>query len=188
MRVPRTQGKSNFPARAIVAALLCALTVVVSGCGGTKEQFTSAEANRALAALAAIQAYVDSGRCSAASSRVNALASQSTHVNRNRPDLGEAYASSVARLKSLVARECVEITPDSPTPETTAATGATGTDNGPTPAEPTGGGTTPPDTPDNGNGTGTGGDTGNGTGGDTGGQNTTPANPPADSGGAGPGA
>ena len=55
---------------------------------------------------------------------MNALAVQSTHINEDRPELGEAYASSVARLQTLVERECVEIKPDSPTPETRPATPA----------------------------------------------------------------
>jgi hypothetical protein len=189
--VPRTLGKSTFPVRLALAALFCALLVGASGCGGTNEQFTEGEADRALAALDAVQEYVDAGRCAAASRRVNVLAIQSTHVNEDRPDLGEAYASSVARLRDLVVRECVEITPTGPTPDVTPSTGATG-DAEPTPASPTDGGTTPPDNPDNGNGNdgnNGGADGGNGNGNGNGnGQDTTPdETPPADSGGAGPG-
>lgn len=180
--MPRTLGKSDLLARAVAAALLCVLIVVVSGCGNSDEKFSDSEADNALAALDAVQEYVDEGRCNRARSRVNALAVQSTRINDDRPELGEAYASSVARLQTLVERECVEITPDAPTPET-AATGATGEE--PTePVDPTGGGNepVPPVEPDNGGGGAP--DNGNNGGG-------TPDNgnsePPADSGGAGPG-
>lgn len=157
------------------------MIAVVSGCGSSDEKFSSSEADNALAALDAVQEYVDEGRCNSARSRVNALAVQSTRINEDRPELGEAYASSVARLQTLVERECVEIKPDMPTPET-AATGATGEE--PTaPVDPTGGGDEPvtPVEPDTGGGTPNNGDNGG----------NTPDNgnetPPADSGGAGPG-
>jgi hypothetical protein len=185
--VPRTLGKSDLLARAVAAALLCALIAVISGCGSSDEKFSDSEADNALAALDAVQEYVDEGRCNSARSRVNALAVQSTRINDDRPELGEAYASSVARLQTLVERECVEIKPDMPTPET-AATGATGEE--PTePVDPTGGGDEPavPVEPDNGNGSP--GDGNNGNNGNNGGGNQGNGNdePPADSGGAGPG-
>lgn len=186
VRVPRTLGKSDLLARAAAAALICALIAVVSGCGSSNQKFSSSEADNALAALDAVQEYVDEGRCNRARSRVNALAVQSTRINDDRPELGEAYASSVARLQTLVERECVEITPDMPTPET-AATGSTG--NSPTePVDPTGGGEpVAPVEPDNGHGTP--GDGNNGNNGNNGGGNPNKGkdSPPADSGGAGPG-
>lgn len=183
MRVHETPRIPRLFSRAACAGLIGAVLLVASGCGGTDEQFTSGEADRALAALDAVQENVDDGRCTAAARRVRVLALQSTRINNERPDLGEAYASSVARLQTLVERECVEIAPEPPTPET-AATGATGEQEPTAPVEPTGGGTDVPAPPDDG---GAGGDTG---GGDTGG-NPAPApdnTPPADSGGAGPGA
>lgn len=112
--------------RRITGALLVAAALAVaSGCGSADETFTSGEADRALAALDAIQEYVDEGRCNSAESRVRALAVQSTRVNSDRPELGEAYASSVARLQELVARECVEITEPEPTTDVTEPTGET---------------------------------------------------------------
>lgn len=177
-------------AASLVCALVVALALTMTGCGGSNQQFSTAEADRALAALDAIQEYVDAGRCQRAAKRVNQLAVQSTHVNSDRSELGEAYASSVARLQALVTRECVEIMPTAPTTEVTAATGSTGTNDGPTPVEPTGGGNDTPVTPDNGNGNGNGNGDGNGNGGangNNGGQNQTPASPPDNSGGAGPG-
>lgn len=105
--------------------LTAAALAVVSGCGSADETFTAGEADRALAALDAVQEYVDEGRCNSAESRVRALAVQSTRVNSDRPELGEAYASSVARLQELVARECVEISEPEPTEEVTEATGET---------------------------------------------------------------
>ena len=165
--------------------LICASLAVASGCGSSNETFTSGEADRALAALDTIQEYVDEGRCSRARSRVNVLAVQSTHINDDRPELGEAYASSVARLQALVERECVEIKPDSPTPAT-AQTGTTGDVQPTEPVSPTGGsgGGDTPVNPDNGGGTVTPDNTNNG-------GNTPPGQnkptPPADSGGAGPG-
>lgn len=189
VRVPRTLGKSDLLARAAAAALICAFIAVASGCGSSDEKFSNSEADNALAALDAVQQYVDEGRCNRARSRVNALAVQSTRINDDRPELGEAYASSVARLQTLVERECVEITPDMPTPET-AATGATGQE--PTePVDPTGGGDQPPAPvePDNGNGRPGDGRPGGGNNGNNGGGNPNNGNdePPADSGGAGPG-
>lgn len=118
-------------ARELAATAVCALALfVVSGCGSSDEKFDPGEADRALAALDALQEYVDEGRCNAAESRVRALAVQSTRINSDRPELGEAWASSVARLQELVVRECVEIR------EPTAPTGDTG-ETGPT-EEPTG--------------------------------------------------
>ncbi|MGH2958890.1 MAG: hypothetical protein ACRDKE_04750 [Solirubrobacterales bacterium] len=186
--MPRTLGKSDFLARAAAAALICALIAVVSGCGSADEKFSASEADNALAALDAVQENVDEGRCNRARSRVNALAVQSTRINEDRPELGEAYASSVARLQTLVERECVEITPDMPTPET-AATGATG-DEPTEPVNPTGGGDEPvtPVEPDNGNGNnGNGNGNGNGNNGGGGQPDNGNDTPPADSGGAGPG-
>ncbi|MBI2691093.1 MAG: hypothetical protein HYX29_04015 [Solirubrobacterales bacterium] len=182
--MPRTLGKSDLLARAAAAALLFAVIAVISGCGNSSEKFSNSEADNALTALDAVQQYVDEGRCNRARSRVRALAVQSTRINDDRPKLGEAYASSVARLQTLVERECVEITPDMPTPET-AATGATG-DEPTEPVDPTGGGGEPvvPVEPDNGNTSP--GDGSNGTNGG-GNPNNGDETPPADSGGAGPG-
>lgn len=175
----------------MLCALLFVLAVLVaSGCGGKNEKFSQGEADRALTALDALEADIDDGRCQDAARQVNRLAVQSTHVNEDRPELGEAWASSVARLNQLVVRECIEITPTGPTPEVTSDTGPT--DNEPTgptePVKPDGG--SQPDAGDqNGgqnNGQNGGGqtppDTGNGT--DNNGGNSEP---PADSGGAGPG-
>ncbi len=187
VRVPRTLGKSDLLARAAAAALLFAVIAVISGCANSNEKFSNSEADNALTALDTVQEYVDEGRCNRARSRVKALAVQSTRINDDRPELGEAYASSVARLQTLVERECVEITPDMPTPET-AATGATG-DEPTEPVDPTGGGGEPvvPVEPDNGNGSP--GDGNNGNNGNNGGGNPNNGDetPPADSGGAGPG-
>lgn len=128
MPVPRKLGPVTTPqfARGIVGALLTAAALATtSGCGSADETFTAGEADRALAALDAVQEYVDEGRCNSAESRVRALAVQSTRVNSDRPALGEAYASSVARLQELVARECVEISEPEPTEQVTEPTGET---------------------------------------------------------------
>lgn len=186
--MPRTPGSSTTFTRLAAAAIFIALVAFVSGCGSSDETFTSGEADRALAALDAIQSLVDDGACTKAARRVNTLAVQSTHINKDRQALGEAYASSVARLQTLVARECVEIMPTSPTPAVTETTGTTG-GNEPPPTPDTGG--TVPDTGNNGDGNNGQGDGNGGAGGDQGtgngngdGGNTSP---PADSGGAGPG-
>jgi hypothetical protein len=151
---------------------------VATGCGSSDETFTSGEADRALAALDATQEYVDDGRCTAAARRVRALATQSTHINSDRPELGEAWAGSVARLQTLVARECVEITETTPTEPTTAATGPTEKPTPePEPTEPT---DVTPVEPDNGNGNNGNGDNNGGTPNDN--QQDTP---PEDTGGAG---
>ncbi|MFT4048902.1 MAG: hypothetical protein QM648_03595 [Solirubrobacterales bacterium] len=184
--MPRQPGIPPHLKRALVAALICALCGVFYGCGSSDETFTNAEAGRALAALDGVQESVDEGRCELARKYVNRLAVQSTHVNDDRPELGDAYASSVARLQTLVTRECVEISAPSPTDEVTASTGTTGGTDVPNPTDETGGGTdnggntdngtpTNPDTGDGGAGTGTDNGTGNGTGGSE------------NSGGAGPG-
>ncbi len=181
--MPRFPGLHLPPARALSAALGCALILTISGCGSSNEKFTSGEANRAIAALEAVQQNVDDGRCAAAQKRVNVLAIQSTHINRDRPELGDAYASSVARLQTLVARECVEIKPASPTPEVTKPTGSTGDNGGTTPVQPTDGGNTPPD---NGGGQDNGGGGQDNGGGNNGGGNNG-GSPPDNSGGAAPG-
>lgn len=153
--MPRTLGRSTLQPRFAAALLACAIAAwVVSGCGSSGEKFDSGEADRALAALDAAQEYVDEGRCEAASRRVSALAKQSTNVNADRPELGEAWAGSVSRLQELVARECVEITETTPTDETTAPTGPTeGPTEEPPPVDPTDGGGTTPDNDNDGGGT-----------------------------------
>lgn len=109
----------------LAASLVVSALAVVSGCGSSDETFSAGEADRALSALDSVQEYVDEGRCNSAESRVRALAVQSTRINSDRPALGEAYASSVARLQELVARECVEISEPQPTEEVTSPTGDT---------------------------------------------------------------
>lgn len=143
MRVPRFPGRRPITLRATGALLAAAALVAVSGCGSSNERFTSGEASRALAALDQIQSYIDTGRCAAAQRRVNTLAVQATHINRDRPQLGDAYAGGVARLQTLVDRECVEIEPSAPTAEVTAPAGPTPREQKPQ-AQPTDGGTKPP--------------------------------------------
>lgn len=164
----------------LTAVLLgLALATALSGCGSSDEKFTSGESERALTQLSSIQRLVANGRCEAAAKAANKLAVQSTHVNEDRPELGEAWAGSVAQLQRLLTRECVEIEPMSPTPAVTEPTGATETPVTPEPTSPT----------DEGNNTD---NTDNGTGGAGGGDNTdngTDQESPGDnSGGAGPGA
>ena len=193
MSVPKTPGceKTNALRPRVLAALAasaCTAALVFSGCGSSDQKFSSAESNRALAALDAIQQYVDEGECAKAQSRVTVLAGQAAHINRNRPDLGSAYASSVARLQELVDRECVEITPSGPTSEPTASTGATSTPQPePTPTPDTGGGgggdTGGGAQPDNGNTNGDQNNGGNTNGNGNGNGNQTA---PGDSGGASP--
>jgi hypothetical protein len=175
--VIRKPGETRTLLRIALAPLLAAVVVATAGCGAD-EQFSAGEADRALAAIDAVGQYVDAGRCTQAERRVRTLALQAAHVNSDRPTLGDAYASSVARLQELIARECVEIAPTTPTPETTAPVGPTNRPEPPTP-EPTGGGTPAPDNggttkPDNGGGNG---------------QNQQPdgGNEPDNSGGAAPG-
>lgn len=163
---------------AVVVLGLVALTSL-SGCGSSDEQFTTGEANRAIAQLNSIQRLVADGRCEEAAKASNRLAVQSTHINEDRPELGEAWAGSVAQLQRLLTRECVEIEPESPTPEVSEPTGATETPTVPEPTAPT----------DEGDNTGDG-DTGDGgAGGQDNGTDNGQQEPPADnSGGAGPGA
>ncbi len=128
-------------------ALACVLAL--SGCGGSDENFNRGEVSRAVDALDSIENFVADGRCDAARRRSNALAIQSTHVSEDRPELGEAYARSVAHLQRLITRDCVEISADGPTPAVTEPTGPTprterdeptrptdDNDNEPTPEEP----------------------------------------------------
>jgi hypothetical protein len=126
-------------------ALLIALAVsVASGCGSNTEQFSSGESKRALAALGSIEAAVEDGRCETAQRLVSRLVAQASHVNDDRPELGEAWAGSVARLSNLVQRDCVEISATEPTGPTTTETGPTETVEEPvTPQEPV-----TPSTPD----------------------------------------
>lgn len=130
------------------AILSVIVTLAATGCGGSQETFTAGEADRALAALDALEAAVAEGHCGTAESRVNALIGQAQAVNRDRADLGAAYAQSVDRLQQLVADECREATPE-PTEPATGETGQTETPEptaeptAPVPVEPTGGGTEP---------------------------------------------
>lgn len=119
---------------AICAAL--AAILVVGGCGGSQERFTSGESDRALAALDTLEAAVAQGRCGVAQSRVRALIGQAQSINKDRPDLGAAYAESLQRLESLVASECEQRKPE-PTEPVTGETGATAEPTGTT-SEPTG--------------------------------------------------
>lgn len=124
--MPRTLGPTSSRARYLAATVLCASALIAaSGCSDSDDKFTAGEAGRANAALDAVLKYVNEGRCGSAESRVRVLAVQSTRINEDRRDLGEAYASSVARLQELVARECVEITEPEPTEEVSDPTGPT---------------------------------------------------------------
>lgn len=119
----------------LVAVSSCALAA--SGCGASDERFNSGEVARAMDALGSIEVFISEGRCDAARRRSNALAIQSTHVGEDRPELGEAYASSVAHLQRLITRDCIEITPDGPTPPVTGKTGPTTDVERPDPTPPT---------------------------------------------------
>lgn len=155
--------------------------VLIAGCGQPDEQFTSGEAQRAIAALDAIEQNVGDGRCATARRRVDTLVLQAGHVNDDRPSLGDAYAQSVSRLQELIDRECVEVMPTSPTPSVSEPTESTGGRD----QTPTGGGGSPTPTPE------TPGPENPGTGGNQGGDNEPDSGgdtaPPEDSGGAGPG-
>lgn len=128
--------------------LLAIVVLAATGCGGGGETFTAGEADRALAALDALEAAVADGHCGTAESRVNALIGQAQAVNRDRADLGAAYAQSVDRLQQLVTNECREAEPE-PTEPVTGETGQTETSEptpeptAPVPVEPTGGGAEP---------------------------------------------
>ncbi len=158
MRVPTASGKdsdshSTRPASrgrfsACLIALLTVAAVFVTGCGAGNEKFSGGEADRALAALDALEAAVAEGHCDTATSSVNALIDQAQSVNRDRPDLGAAYAQSVEQLQKLVATECRERDTE-PTEPVTGETGQTDVTEptpeptSPTSPEPTGGGTQP---------------------------------------------
>ncbi|MBI4898526.1 MAG: hypothetical protein HY827_09210 [Actinobacteria bacterium] len=137
----------------IVSLTLAAFAA--GGCGASNQKFSGGEADRALAALDALEAAVSEGHCTSATSRVNALIGQAQTVNRDRPDLGAAYAQSVEQLQRLVATECRERKSE-PTEPVTGKTGQTGaTEPTPEPTappnpQPTDGGTqpTPPVSPE----------------------------------------
>lgn len=118
-----------------LAALLVGVMLVATGCGSPEEQFSRGEAIRARAALNLVQDNVAAGRCDKAQIGISRLATQASHINDDRPQLGEAWAASVARLSTLIMRECVEITPEDPTPST--ATPETGPTEPAKPSEPT---------------------------------------------------
>lgn len=126
---------------AITATLLACFALFAAGCGDSNERFDSGEADRALAALDTLEDAVAEGRCNVAKSRVRALIGQAQVVNRDRPELGAAYAESLEQLQSLVETECVEEQTE-PTEPVTGETGATDEPTGtgePTPTpEPTG--------------------------------------------------
>lgn len=174
--MPEKPGKSSARLRATAVVVGFAVLTALSGCGGSDEKFTTSEADRAISTLNSIQRLVSNGRCEAAAKAANRLAVQSTHVNEDRPELGEAWAGSVAQLQRLLTRECVEIEPMSPTPSVTEPTGATETPAQPEPTAPTDNGDNTDNT-DNGDG---------GAGQDNGGGNE-PDTPADNSGGAGPG-
>lgn len=131
--------------RHAVLSVAVVATVAAVGCGRSGEQFTAAEADRATAALNAVQEMVDDGRCADAQRRIGTLATQATNLGAERPDLSEAWAASVGRLQTLVRRECVEIEPEQSTPPVTAPAGPTEREPEPTPKPPDDGPTSPPD-------------------------------------------
>lgn len=123
-------------ARIVVAIAVAALALAGGGCGGSRESFTAAEADRALATLDSLENNLADGRCNAADSRVAVLARQAQSVNSERPNLGATFAESVSRLQELVASQCKE----SKSQPTEPVTGATGEPTAPTGiSEPTGG-------------------------------------------------
>lgn len=124
-----------------ICTILAALLAVATGCGDSQERFSDQEADRALAALDAMEAAAAEGRCTVAQSRVRALIGQAQTINKDRPELGAAYAESLDRLQALVEAECDQrqVEPTEPvTGETGETAEPTGTTSEPTPPEPTG--------------------------------------------------
>lgn len=119
--------------RSSVAAVLITVAAAFAGCGGSGEVFTSAEADRAMSSLDSIESAVAEGRCDAARSRANSLVGQARTVNGDRPDLGAAFAESVAHLQQLIDTECRDEKTE-PTEQVTAETGETG-ESAPAPTE-----------------------------------------------------
>lgn len=135
----RARSRASLRALTLVAAI----SLAASGCGNSNEVFTTGESDRALAALDTLQAAVETGHCGTAGSRVNALIGQAQAINRDRPNLGAAYAQSVDQLRRLVDREC-RANRSAPTEPVTGSTGETA----PTPGPTGGAGPTPAPAPE----------------------------------------
>jgi hypothetical protein len=97
------RARSHASLRAL--PLVVAILLAAGGCGKSNEAFTAGESDRALAALDTLEAAVETGHCGTAGSRVNALIGQAQAINRDRPNLGAAYAQSVDQLRRLVDRD-----------------------------------------------------------------------------------
>jgi hypothetical protein len=130
--------------------LVAGVAFAVAGCGSHKRTIPTRQAQSFLQQLDNIGSQVDNGACTGASAKVRALAVQvrglpssvDSEVKRN-------LEEGVARLGTLVSRQCQRPTPTNTTPTTTVPTVTVPTTTVPTNTVPTAPTTTPttPTTP-----------------------------------------
>lgn len=133
----------------VLAALLVAGVVfALAGCGSQKRTIPTKQAQSFLQQLDNIGSQVDNGACTGASAKVRALQAQvgdlpssvDSEVKRN-------LQEGVARLGTLVSRDCQRPTPTNTTPTTTVPPTTVPTTTVPTTTVPTTPTNTVPTTP-----------------------------------------
>ena len=147
----------------LTAVAVVALALVLSSCGGgNKRTIPTKDAQSFLQQLDKIQSQFDNGACVGASAKVSALASQVRQLPSSvDSDVKRNLIAGVARLQTLVSRQCQRPTPTNTTPTITQTvptitqTVPTQTQTVPTPTQTVPTTTTPPPTattPPNGGG------------------------------------
>jgi hypothetical protein len=103
----------------LTAVAVVALALVLSSCGGGhKRTIPTKDAQAFLQQLDKIQSQFDNGACVGASAKVSALASQVRQLPSSvDSEVKQNLISGVARLQTLVSRQCQR-----PTPTNTATT------------------------------------------------------------------
>jgi outer membrane murein-binding lipoprotein Lpp len=117
-----------FTSIALVAVLVVSLVVLLAGCGSQKRTIPTAKAQSFLQQLDTISSQFDNGACVGAGAKVRALESQvralpssvDAEVKRN-------LVAGVARLETLVSRQCQRPTPTNTTPTVPTPTVPTAT-------------------------------------------------------------
>jgi cytoskeletal protein RodZ len=131
-----------------LVALTIALVLVVAGCGGGgKRTLATAKAESMLKQLDTIASQYDAQACSGAHAKVLSLESQARALPRSvDSEVKRNLVTGLARLDSLVQRDCQKPQPQTNT-NTTPTTPTTTTNTTPTTTTPTTTPTTPTTTP-----------------------------------------
>lgn len=132
----------------LATVLLVSVAVALAGCGSQKRTIPTKQAQSFLTQLDAIGSQVDNGACTGAAAKVRALQLQVRSLPSSvDPEVKRNLQAGVARLATLVSRQCQRPPPTNTTPTTTIPTTTVPTTTVPTTTVPTTPTNTTPTTP-----------------------------------------